>query len=75
VQAITEIILCATIPSPDVYSTVLEALMRVGVPSHTKIVKSVVWLPGTHNVVSASLDGTFKVWNTEYGEYIVFECK
>jgi WD40 repeat protein len=69
-QAIEEIILCATIPSPEVYATVSEALRRVSVPSHTDAATDVAWIPETNLAVSAALDGTIKVWDTEYGENI-----
>ena len=72
-QAIKEIILCATIPSPEVYATVSGALRRVSVPSHTKEVKDVSWIPGSYVAVSASMDGTVKVWDTEYGENLILE--
>jgi len=69
-QAIKEIILCATIPSPDVYSSVAQALTRVAVPAHTKAVRDIVWLPESHQVASASLDETIKVWDAEYGSLV-----
>jgi len=69
-QAIEEIILCATIPSPEVYATVSEALQRVAVPSHSDAATDVAWIPETNLAVSASRDGTIKVWDTEYGETI-----
>ena len=66
-KAIVEVMANATIPSPDVYSTVLEALRRVAVPSHTKSVNDVVWIPGSSHVVSCSDDGAIKVWDVETG--------
>ena len=69
-EAIKEIILCATIPSPDVYSSVSEALRRVAVPAHTDVVRDIVWLPESYQVASASLDQTIKIWDTQYGSLV-----